>query len=118
MGGSIPFKSTSYNKQAQYLNPILHSWAATKSGRDRAMPHIKVEPPKFEWFGTPVFLLHVCPKGHLFFLSRWDMTLLDVHKGEQEGGRRLHLLVSFIKLEPVKACMGRTQGRGSCHQEF
>ncbi|KAF9298861.1 tyrosyl-DNA phosphodiesterase 1 [Mortierella antarctica] len=41
MGGSLPFKETSYIKQAHYLNPLLHSWQATKSGRDRAMPHIK-----------------------------------------------------------------------------
>ncbi|KAF9099208.1 hypothetical protein BGX23_003443 [Mortierella sp. AD031] len=41
MGGSIPFRSTAYNKQAHYLNPILHSWQGLKSGRDRAMPHIK-----------------------------------------------------------------------------
>lgn len=42
MGGSLPFKETSYTKQAHYLNPLLHSWQAAKSGRDRAMPHIKV----------------------------------------------------------------------------
>ncbi|KAG0280034.1 tyrosyl-DNA phosphodiesterase 1 [Linnemannia exigua] len=41
MGGSIPFKSTAYNKQAHYLNPLLHSWQGMKSGRERAMPHIK-----------------------------------------------------------------------------
>lgn len=42
MGGSIPFRSTAYDKQAHYLNPILHSWRGLKSGRERAMPHIKV----------------------------------------------------------------------------
>ncbi|KAF8937043.1 tyrosyl-DNA phosphodiesterase 1 [Dissophora ornata] len=41
MGGSLPFRSTSYNKQAHYLNSLLHSWKAAKSGRERAMPHIK-----------------------------------------------------------------------------
>ncbi|KAF9905227.1 tyrosyl-DNA phosphodiesterase 1, partial [Linnemannia zychae] len=41
MGGSIPFKSTAYYKQAHYLNPLLHSWQGLKSGRERAMPHIK-----------------------------------------------------------------------------
>ncbi|KAF9135615.1 tyrosyl-DNA phosphodiesterase 1 [Mortierella sp. GBA39] len=41
MGGSIPFKSMAYEKQAHYLNPILHSWRGSKSGRERAMPHIK-----------------------------------------------------------------------------
>ncbi|KAI8349827.1 tyrosyl-DNA phosphodiesterase I [Mortierella sp. GBAus27b] len=41
MGGSLPFRSTSYIKQAHYLNPLLHSWEAVKSGRERAMPHIK-----------------------------------------------------------------------------
>ncbi|KAF9153538.1 hypothetical protein BG015_003174 [Linnemannia schmuckeri] len=41
MGGSLPFKSTAYEKQAHYLNPILHSWRGLKSGRERAMPHIK-----------------------------------------------------------------------------
>ncbi|KAH7039275.1 tyrosyl-DNA phosphodiesterase-domain-containing protein [Linnemannia elongata] len=41
MGGSIPFRSTAYDKQAHYLNPILHSWRGLKSGRERAMPHIK-----------------------------------------------------------------------------
>lgn len=41
MGGSLPFKETSYTKQAHYLNPLLHSWQAAKSGRDHAMPHIK-----------------------------------------------------------------------------
>jgi hypothetical protein len=42
MGWSLPFRSTSYNKQAHYLDPLLHSWKAIKSGRERAMPHIKV----------------------------------------------------------------------------
>ncbi|KAI1291406.1 tyrosyl-DNA phosphodiesterase 1 [Mortierella claussenii] len=32
---------TSYKKQAHYLNPLLHSWKAANSGRERAMPHIK-----------------------------------------------------------------------------
>ncbi|KAK3820241.1 MAG: tyrosyl-DNA phosphodiesterase I [Benniella sp.] len=41
MGWSLPFRSTSYNKQAHYLDPLLHSWKAIKSGRERAMPHIK-----------------------------------------------------------------------------
>ncbi|KAF9171792.1 tyrosyl-DNA phosphodiesterase 1 [Mortierella sp. AD011] len=41
MGGSLPFRTTSYNKQAHYFNPLLHSWQAVKSGRERAMPHIK-----------------------------------------------------------------------------
>ncbi|KAF9543790.1 tyrosyl-DNA phosphodiesterase 1 [Mortierella hygrophila] len=41
MGGSIPFRSITYEKQAHYLNPILHSWRGLKSGRERAMPHIK-----------------------------------------------------------------------------
>ncbi|KAF9111585.1 hypothetical protein BGX27_004728 [Mortierella sp. AM989] len=41
MGGSLPFRPTSYNKQAHYFNPLLHSWKAVKSGRERAMPHIK-----------------------------------------------------------------------------
>ncbi|KAF9932133.1 hypothetical protein FBU30_008820 [Linnemannia zychae] len=41
MGGSLPFRSTSYEKQSKYLNPILYSWQGLKSGRERAMPHIK-----------------------------------------------------------------------------
>ncbi|ORZ27742.1 tyrosyl-DNA phosphodiesterase I [Lobosporangium transversale] len=41
MGGSLPFRSTSYKKQAHYFKPLLHSWKAVKSGRERAMPHIK-----------------------------------------------------------------------------
>ncbi|KAF9428312.1 hypothetical protein BGZ94_002819 [Podila epigama] len=41
MGGSLPFKDSSYSKQAHYLNPLLHSWKSSKNGRDRAMPHIK-----------------------------------------------------------------------------
>ncbi|KAF9582714.1 tyrosyl-DNA phosphodiesterase 1 [Lunasporangiospora selenospora] len=41
MGGSLPFRSTSYVKQAHYMDPVLYSWKAEKSGRERAMPHIK-----------------------------------------------------------------------------
>ncbi|KAG0228508.1 tyrosyl-DNA phosphodiesterase 1 [Actinomortierella wolfii] len=44
MGTSLPFQSKAYEKQAHYLKGLLHKWKAEKSGRERAMPHIKVWP--------------------------------------------------------------------------
>lgn len=72
MGGSIPFKLTSYNKQAQYLNPILNSWAATKSGRDRAMPHIKVRPESFVGDREGCFSFPFIYPDKAYFVFRWD----------------------------------------------
>ncbi|KAI3633879.1 hypothetical protein MIR68_008211 [Amoeboaphelidium protococcarum] len=40
-GGSIPFDEKNWIKQRGYMQPLLHSWQATMSGRTRCMPHIK-----------------------------------------------------------------------------
>ncbi|KAI3634895.1 hypothetical protein MIR68_007276 [Amoeboaphelidium protococcarum] len=40
-GGSIPFDEKNWIKQRGYMQPLLHSWQASMSGRTRCMPHIK-----------------------------------------------------------------------------
>ncbi|KAJ3133166.1 tyrosyl-DNA phosphodiesterase 1 [Physocladia obscura] len=40
-GNSIPFSNENWQKQKNYMKPILHKWSAEKSERVRAMPHVK-----------------------------------------------------------------------------
>lgn len=40
-GGSLPFDEKNYQKQKQYMLPLLHSWQSNQHGRTKAMPHIK-----------------------------------------------------------------------------
>ncbi|KAI7818364.1 tyrosyl-DNA phosphodiesterase I [Gamsiella multidivaricata] len=67
MGGSLPFRSTSYNKQAHYMNPLLHSWRAIKSGRERSMPHIKT-------------FTRVTSKAHGDYISWFLLTSANLSK--------------------------------------
>jgi len=46
-GNSLPFDHKNYSIQKHYMQKYLHKWKAIEAGRDRAMPHIKVNNFKF-----------------------------------------------------------------------
>jgi hypothetical protein len=43
-GNSLPFPLANYRRQIHYMQPLLCTWNASKTGRDRHMPHIKAYP--------------------------------------------------------------------------
>ncbi|KAI8601656.1 tyrosyl-DNA phosphodiesterase-domain-containing protein [Dissophora ornata] len=106
MGGSLPFRSTSYNKQAHYLNSLLHSWKAAKSGRERAMPHIKTftrVTSKFDGDYVSWFLLTSANlskpawgemKNGVFSIQSYELGVLlfpGLYEDMGESGENIHV---------------------------
>ncbi|KAG9325135.1 hypothetical protein KVV02_003552 [Mortierella alpina] len=91
MGGSLPFQSTSYAKQAHYLNPLLHSWRAIKSGRERAMPHIKARCLLLANLSKPAWGEL---KDSTFTIKSYELGVLifpGLYEDQADSGENLHV---------------------------
>lgn len=60
-GNSLPFDHKNYLKQKHYMQKYLHKWKAIEAGRERAMPHIKVNDLKLlsNYFYLPNFFFRI-----------------------------------------------------------